>query len=48
MVQLNPLTTLFKIFRVNGESLDEGQGKLAAERGRENEEKKHNHYSTYS
>lgn len=37
MVQLNPLTTLFKIFRVNGESLDEGQGKLAAECGRENE-----------
>ena len=46
MVELTPFTTLFKMFGVTGESLDEGEGYLAAECGRENEEKKHNHYST--
>lgn len=44
MVQLNPLTTLLTTSGVTGESLDEGY--LAAECGRGNEEKKHNHYST--
>lgn len=44
MVQLNPLTTLLAMSGVTGESLDEGY--LAAECGRENAEKTHNHYST--
>lgn len=35
MVQFNPLTTLFKMYGVTGESLNVGEGYLAAERGRE-------------
>lgn len=34
------------MFRATGESLDEGKGNLAAECERENEENKHNNYST--